>query len=122
MKRVYYCIFILMAVVAVSFFSLARVSKGGRQLSEGIENAQTEYRLTGKFPNGQVSRLMKEWRDYYRHISFAENTDELNDISKLFTELENSPDEQDFMRQSELIKASLRLLRENETPYWYSLL
>ena len=122
MKRVYYCIFILMAVVAVSFFSLVRVSRGTEQLSDSIDMATQSYHQTGSFPKSRVTALVKQWSYFYRSISFAENTDELNEISKLFTELENSPDEQDFTKQSELIKASLRLLKENETPYWYSLL
>lgn len=122
MKRIYFCIFILMAVVAVSFFSLTRVSRGGKEISESIDKAASQFRSTGEFPKDRIARLSKDWQDYYRSISFAENTDELNDISLLFTELENSDNEQEFILQSELIKASLRLLRENETPYWYSLL
>ena len=122
MKRIYFCIFILMAVVAVSFFSLLRVSKGGDELTQSIDKAASQYRLTGKLPGEDISKLMADWRGYYRSVSFAENTDELNDISLLFTELENAADEEEFILKSELIKASLRLLRENETPYWYSLL
>ena len=104
MKRVYFSIFILMAVVAVSFFSLCRVSRGGRHISAGLDGALDEYRLTDAFPKQLVDELTDEWESYYKSISFAENTDELNDISKLFTELENAKDIDDFTRAGELIK------------------
>lgn len=122
MKRVYFCIFILMVVVAVSFFSLVRVSRGSGQLKTGIEQAQDSFRISGEFPRSAVTALVNDWKDFYKSISFAENTNELNDISRLFTELENSRDEKDFILTSELIKTSLTLLVENESPYWYSLL
>ncbi|MBQ6675187.1 MAG: hypothetical protein IJM75_03560 [Ruminococcus sp.] len=122
MKRVYFCIFILMVVVAVSFFSLVRVSRGSGQLKTGIEQAQDSFRMSGEFPKGAVTALVSDWKDFYKSISFAENTNELNDISRLFTELENSKDEKDFILTSELIKTSLTLLLENESPHWYSLL
>ena len=106
----------------MSFFSLVRVSRGSRELSTDIDNALERYRLTDKFPESLVSSLADKWKEHYRSISFAENTNELNDISKLFTELENSKDKDDFIKTGELIKTSLELLRENETPYFYSLL
>ena len=122
MKRFYLSVFILMAVIAVSFFSLLRVSRGSREITAGIDSAVSHYRRTGDFPTGQVDTLIKDWKAFYKSISFAENTGELNDISRLFAELKASEDIKDFTKESELIKVSLQLLRENETPYWYSIL
>ncbi|WP_028510745.1 DUF4363 family protein [Ruminococcus sp. NK3A76] len=122
MKRVYFCIFILMAVVAVAFFSLVRVRSGGESLSTGIDKAIDQYRLDGAFPDKLVTELTSQWQEYYRSISFAENTEELNDISRLFTELKCAKSLDEFTRSGELIKTSTRIMCENETPYLYSLL
>lgn len=122
MKRVYYCIFILMAVVAVSFFSLVRVSKGTSSITSAINRIEASLSDAGDIDKGRMSALVNEWERFYKSISFAENTGELNDISLLFTELENSSDRQEIIKNCELIKTSLMLLEENETPYIYSLL
>ena len=122
MKRVYFCIFILMAVVAVAFFSLVRVSRGSERLKTGIDGAVGEYRRTGEFPEALVTDLNDEWEGFYKSISYAENTDELGGISGLFTELKVAKDYDDFKRAGELIKTALTLMRENETPYLYSLM
>ena len=116
MKRVRVCIFILMAVVAVSFFSLCRVSRGGSSLSAGIDKALSEYRLTGSLPKTLTADLNAEWEGYRKSIAYAENTDDLNAISLLFCELENAADKDDFVKTCELIKTSLNLLWENEKP------
>lgn len=122
MKRLGFCIFILMALVAVSYFSLRRVSAGGEELSQGVDDIRHEYSVTGKIPTKRIDDLSLKWQDYYKSISFAENTNELNEISLLFTSLRFAEDGQDLIKECELIKTSLFLLHENEYPHWYSLL
>lgn len=122
MKRLYFCIFILMALVAVSFFSLRRVSAGGEELITKADDIKHEYTLTGKVSRDKIDGLVKDWRDYYKSVSFAENTEELNEIAMLFTSLQYAEDEKDALKECELIKARIRLLCENEYPYWYSVL
>ena len=122
MKRVYFSIFILMVIVAVGFYSLVRVSGGKKRLSAGIDSALESYRLEGNLPSGLVDDLVADWEEFYKSISFAENTNELNDISRLFTELRFAGSYDDFLRSGELIKTSLTLLSENETPYFWSIL
>ena len=68
MKRLGFCIFILMALVAVSYFSLRRVSAGGEELSQRVDDIRHEYSVTGKIPTKRIDDLSLKWQDYYKSI------------------------------------------------------
>ena len=122
MKRAALCIFILMAVVAVAFFSLCRVKGLGQEISSGAGNVLHEYKVSGVMPIKEVYALSQRWEKASRSIAYCENKNELDEITRLFAALEASKDIGEFEVNCKVISASISAMVFNETPSLYTIL
>lgn len=122
MKRVYICIGIFCAIIAVSIFSLFVLEKSNDELFSRIDEITELYEKGSDETSEKIKELEKFWRKYYIRISFVAQSSTLDDISysvaKLSPMLDEDSDE--FVSECKSIRYWAYLVYISQFPYLHS--
>lgn len=123
MKRLWVCIFLIVAMTSASCGSLAVLNAHNEKLFAAAQKVEDAYNNGGD-TMAEVEKLSACWGEYYVSVSYVANTDTLNSISsgvfRLRYLLENDSDE--FLSELHSICSQIRMLYNSQFPHLYSVL
>ena len=85
-----------------------------------MKSVLSDYRKSGVMPASDVNTLVNKWKDTSKSIAYSENKNELDEITRLFAQLETAKDLNEFESSAAVIEVSLFALVFNESPSGYT--